>query len=124
MTKTKARLGAGDVEIELDGETVVLRPTLKACQAISRQAEGVLGAIGRVQRYDLDTYVQVVTLGLGAEGKEAREMPGKVFRTGMMQLIGPVTRYLMIISNGGRPAVDPDGTDDTGGAGEEDENPQ
>lgn len=99
---TKARLGAGDIEILLDGETVVLRPTLKACQAISRQADGVRGAIGRVLQYDFDAIVNVIGLGLGWEGKDLKVLPEKVYRTGMTELAAPAIRYLNIVANGGR----------------------
>ncbi|ETA72341.1 MULTISPECIES: hypothetical protein [Mesorhizobium] len=100
---SKPALGAGNVEIELDGETVVLRPSLMAAQAISRQSGGISSAVRSVGNYDFDVIVSVVTLGLGATGQEAKAIPEKVWRTGLTDLIGPVSTYLTIIANGGRP---------------------
>lgn len=100
MAKTKARLGAGDVEIELDGEIVTLRPTLRAMQTISRQRGGIVTAAEAVGRLDFDAMVQVIKLGLDTD---TRDIPEKVWRTGLGSLSGPLIRYLTILSNGGRP---------------------
>ncbi|TPN26629.1 hypothetical protein FKO01_25485 [Mesorhizobium sp. B2-3-3] len=99
----KPALGAGNVEIELDGDTVVLRPSLMAAQAISRQSGGISSAVRAVGNYDFDVIVSVVTLGLGLTGNEAKEVPNRVYRTGLTDLVGPVSTYLTIIANGGRP---------------------
>lgn len=113
---TKASLGAGNIEIELDGETVVLRPNLKAAQNISRSKGGIMAAVEAVGKFDLDTMVNVIALGLGAEGKEARDLADKVYSTGMADLVSPVINYLTILANGGRPMQ--------ASGGEVDEDPQ
>ncbi len=109
MSKSKASLGAGNVEIELDGETVILKPSLNACQTISRQSGGISAAVAAVGRFDFDTVVSVVTLGLGVTGSEAKAVPEKVWRTGLTDLVGPVTKFLTIVANGGRPVDDAGG---------------
>ncbi|MBU1306329.1 MAG: hypothetical protein KKF33_12535 [Alphaproteobacteria bacterium] len=114
---TKAKIGAGNVAIVLDGEDVVLRPNLKAAQTISRQKGGIMAAVDAVGKFDFDTIAAVITLGLGVEGKEARDIPEKVYSTGMADLVAPVINYLSILANGGRPVSD----DADGG---DNENPQ
>ncbi|WP_404927156.1 hypothetical protein [Mesorhizobium sp. ORM16] len=109
---SKPALGAGNVDIELDGEKVTLRPSLQAAQSISRQSGGISGAVRSVGQYDFDTIVAVVTLGLGLTGNEAKEVPNRVYRTGLTDLIGPVSTYLTIIANGGRPMSGGEGTED------------
>jgi hypothetical protein len=116
VSKSKAQIGAGIVSIELDGDDVVLRPSLQAAQTISRQSGGISAAVAAVGRFDFDVIVSVVTLGLGVTGKDAKAIPEKVWRTGLTDLVGPVTKFLTIIANGGRP-IDGDG-------GEEDGDPQ
>ena len=96
----KASIGAGNVEIKLDGETVVLRPSLRAAQAISRQAGGIMAAVEAIGKFNLDVMTQVVALGLGREPKDVADA---VWRTGMADLSGPVINYLSILANGGRP---------------------
>jgi hypothetical protein len=109
----KAQLGAGNVEIELDGEIRILKPSLQAAQAISRQKGGIMAAIRSAGDFDFDTIVNVIALGLGVSGKEARDLPEQVYSTGLPDLSGPVIRYLSIIANGGRPL-------DDGGEGDQD----
>ena len=107
----KAAIGAGDVEIELDGEKAVLRPSLKAAQAISRQAGGIMGAMQALRTLDVDALTSVIALGLG---KEAKDVAEAVYRTGVADLTPPATLFLTMLANGGRPA------DDAGGEGGED----
>lgn len=111
----KATLGAGNVDITLDGEPAVLRPSLQAAQSISRQNGGISGAVRAVGQFDFDAIVSVVTLGLGVTGAEAKEIPNKVWKTGLTELVGPVSSFLTILANGGRPISS---------GGEEGEDPQ
>jgi hypothetical protein len=113
---SKPHLGAGNVDIELAGEIVTLRPNLKAAQNISRAKGGIMAAIEAVGRFEFDVMVTVITLGLGVDGKEARDIPDKVFTTGMADLVTPVINYLTILANGGRPVQ--------AAGGEGDEDPQ
>lgn len=103
MSEEKARLGAGNVSIELDGRTVILKPTLRAAQTISRQKGGIVGAIEMVSRLDFDTIVQVVSLGSSASDRDAKDLPDRVFEAGITTLSGPIIRYLSMLANGGRP---------------------
>lgn len=110
----KAALGVGNVDIELDGETVTLKPTLQAAQAISRQRGGIMAAIRAVGEFDFDMIVAVITLGLGVTGKEAKDIPDQVYRTGLPDLAAPLIRFLSIIANGGKP-LDNGGSDEDQG---------
>lgn len=102
----KPTLGAGNVEIELAGETVVLRPTLKAAQSASRQFGGIMGAIDRLVRCELDVLTGVIALGLD---KPAKEVADAVWRTGATDLAPKAIEYLSILANGGRPPNDDGG---------------
>lgn len=97
----KPSIGAGNVAITLDDEEVVLKPTLKAAQAISRQNGGIMSAVERVTRFDLEAITSVVALGLGREAKDVAEA---VWRTGCSTLAPHVIKYLGMLANGGRPA--------------------
>lgn len=99
---SKAQLGAGNVEIELAGETVTLRPSLKAAQAISRLDGGIVGAIERAARFDIDLITACVAHGVGQSVKEVEEA---VFTTGLTVLAPPVMEFLSRLANGGRPSA-------------------
>lgn len=116
MTQSKARIGAGDVEITLDGETKVLKPSLAACLAISRMAGGILGAMHRVSQLDFDAIVHVTKAGLDLTDKGAEGLDEKVYRTGIGYkdgLAGNVTTYLENLANGGKPRKPAGASDDT-----------
>lgn len=113
----KPRLGAGNVEIELDGETCVLKPSLRATQGISRNFGGISEAIQSISKMDFDALVNVIALGLNkTDKKEREEIAEQVYATGMTDLAAPAIKYLSILANGGRPH------DATGGDTDE-ENP-
>lgn len=112
---TKPVPGAGDVEITLAGEKKIMRPTLRAIRDISRNADGIGGAIARVQKTDFDTICLVIVLGLDLTEKGAEGIEDKVFETGLINLAGPCAKYLTILANGGRPM--------TSGGKESGENP-
>ena len=98
---TKASLGAGDVDIVLEGETFTLRPSLKAAQAISRQAGGIMAAFKGLSDLDLDMATGIIAVGLGKKPTEVEET---VWRTGIASLIPGLTSFLSNIANGGRPS--------------------
>lgn len=104
---SKAQLGAGNVEIELDGETVTLRPSLKAAQGISRMSGGIVAAVEALTKFDLDMLTGVIALGLGKEPKDVAEA---VWSTGASELAPKAIEFCTIIANGGRPT--------SGGSGE------
>lgn len=111
---TKAKLGAGDVQITLGDQTRTLRPTLRAARAISQQFGGFRQAFESVAKFDLDVFIGVITVGLGVSGSDAKEIPDLVWEAGMPDLTEPVSRYLSILANGGRPV------DEDGGSGDAD----
>lgn len=111
---SKPSIGAGNVTIMLDGEEVTLRPTLRAAQTISKQSGGIMSAVQAIGRFDLEVMTTVIALGLNATGpREINDVAEKVWSTGMVDLVEPVSRFLSILANGGRPA-------DQGGEGKQD----
>lgn len=110
---SKATLGAGNVDIILDGETVTLRPTLRAAQTISKQAGGIMAAVQAVGRFDLEVMTSVIALGLNVTTpREINDLAERVWSTGMADLVEPVTRYLSVLANGGRPVEGGEGASD------------
>lgn len=96
-------LGAGDVEITLEGEKATLRPTLRAAQAISKQSGGIIAAVNAVGRFDLETMTAVIALGLNVTSPNAlNALAEKIYTTGMADLVEPVTTYLTVLANGGK----------------------
>ncbi|QKV17857.1 hypothetical protein [Oricola thermophila] len=112
----KPKIGAGNVEIELDGVPYTLKPTLRAARMVSQNFGGFQKALAAIGNLDLDAYVSVIAAGVGAKASDVNEIAEAVWRTGMPGLADPVVTYLTNLANGGRPL------DNAGGSG--DENPQ
>lgn len=88
-----------DVEVNLDGNPVTLRPTLKAAKRVSA-AGGFQNVVGRLQSGDIDYYILVVAAGLD---KKTTEVEEKVFRSGLPALAESAVKYVNLLANGGRP---------------------
>jgi hypothetical protein len=111
MAKPKAHHhpGSGDVELVLGDTRLVLRPTLNAGLAISRQAGGIRGAIDKVVAMDLDAIVSVIRLGIGPEeAKRIKNLDRLVYENGLTdaqgEVLGKCMEYLSNLARGGRPA--------------------
>jgi hypothetical protein len=96
-------IGAGNVELTLDGQTVTLRPTLRAAQTLSKQSGGLMSAVQAVARLELEVITSVIAMGLNiTTPREINDLAEKVWSTGVVDLVEPVTKYLTILANGGR----------------------
>lgn len=95
-------IGAGDVPITIDGKEYVLKPSLNACLTLS-SGEGLQGMIRRIQSVEADAIVRVVSAGLG---RNARDLPKLLYKTGLVTYVGPCIKYLSNLSNGGTPLRD------------------
>jgi hypothetical protein len=95
------RLTAGEVLIELAGETVALCPTLKAAQVVSTRWGGMSKPWDEVLEFNLDTCVFLVAAGLGRKPND--ELAAQVFATGLIALKNPLLAFVGMLSNGGKP---------------------
>lgn len=93
--------GEGDVEIELDGAKLYLKPTLAACLAITRAgASGPRVLADQCLQLNIDAISAVIAAGLGVR---AEDIIGQVYKTGTMSLFSKCVRFIHVVSNGGRP---------------------
>lgn len=106
MANENPDIGAGDVEIELDGKTFYLRPTLDACMALSRFAgrDGMATLIDRCLRHEFDVITMIVAHGIGVS-PQTKDLPSIVFKTGLFNVVPPLITFLNNLANGGAPLV-------------------
>lgn len=103
---SKPEIGVGDIEIDLDGEVVVLKPSLAACTGICRAPGGIYGpgsVAERLARCDLDTMAMLIRLGLNIGPSAVKELEGKIYRTGLVVVRDHLQDFIVIVANGGRP---------------------
>jgi len=92
-------MGAGDVPITIGGVEYILKPTLKAAQALSK-SDGIARMVQRCATLELNACVEVIEAGLGRSSKDLAE---KVYDTGLRNLAPACITFLTNLSNGGRP---------------------
>lgn len=102
-----SQLTAGDVQIELAGETRILKPTLRAITMISQTYGGINKAREALVNQDFAACVAVIRYGLNLNDAQVKKLPDLVFATGVTaDLLVPLIRYLGILANGGKPPPD------------------
>jgi hypothetical protein len=99
-----------DVEITLGSEPVTLRCTLRAAKRVNAGV-GFAEILRKLAVFDQDAYVAVVAAGLD---KKPADVEDAVFATGLTNLTEPLSEYVALLANGGRPVK----TAETGGTGE------
>lgn len=105
-----AKLGQGDIEITLDGDVYVLKPSLNAAQMISKRYGSLNDAIQKLASFDFNTAVDVICLGLGpryGNAKQQQEIAEKVYKTGLSDDSGGLAErcvaYVLSVMRGGKP---------------------
>lgn len=105
----------GVIEIPLDGGTASLTANLYAATRISRHFGGFQEALNRIGKGDLEAMTTVVRFGMGLRtDAEARGLDERVFAAGVLRLTSPLTEFLLVCANGGRPVGE--GAETTGSA--------
>lgn len=98
---------AGTVTIKLGEEELMLKPSLAAAQNVSRYCEGYTKAFAMVGAVDFDAITFIVAEGVGKHDAAGRkEIAAKIYDAGMVSLAGPVSQFLSLLVNGGKPADD------------------
>ncbi len=93
----------GEVEIKLDGKPETLRSSLGAAKRVNGMG-GFAQVLNKLQAFDLEYYVGVVSAGLGRKPHEVEEA---VYKTGLPMLAGDLMVYVNLLANGGKPFTEP-----------------
>jgi hypothetical protein len=103
-------MNQGEVEFEIGGAKFVLRSTLSAMKAVNRAFGGYRAALDEVDRHNMDAYVTIAAAGIDktsnallfpdTENKITVEQA--VYEAGTINLIGPISKFVGFLSNGGR----------------------
>lgn len=89
-----ARLDHGQIDVELGGETVTLKPTLGAMQAINRRFGNLREAIQQVESFNFEAVSFIIAAGCGR-----KDVSQEVFETGVINLMAPSANYLANLMN-------------------------
>lgn len=106
---SKPEIGAGDVNINLAGNDIVLKPTLFAVTVLSRGSGGLTRLATRCLDLEFSAIQEVIVAGMG--GKGSKDLPEMIYQAGIINLSEVCIRFINNISNGGRPLGDDDNAD-------------
>lgn len=105
---SQPEIGAGDIEIELDGNILYLKPTLSACQRISAMRGGLNASIEKCLQMDFDAICQVISAGLDLNPTQSKMIPEAVFKAGLYDVSAKAIEFISVVGNGGRPLDEDD----------------
>jgi hypothetical protein len=88
-----------EVEITLNGKAETLRCTLRAAKRVNAGG-GFVEILRKLAVFDQDAYFGVVAAGLD---KKVAEVEDAVFATGLPDLTEPLSTYVNLLANGGKP---------------------
>lgn len=101
-----------EVDITLKGKPETLRCTLKAAKTVNALAGGFQGALARLANMDQDAYFLIVAAGLN---KRPVDVEQAVYESGLTTLTEPLSNFVLLLANGGRPLA---AAEETSGEGE------
>lgn len=91
----------GEVEIVLDGETRTLRPTLNAFSGLGAKYD-IQPLLRALAASNVAAILDVLRFGLDLSDAEARELPGKLLRTGVVSVVAPLSLFVFKLFTGGK----------------------
>lgn len=94
-----SRAKHGTVEIDINGKSYTLKPTLSAYEKIETRMGGLRQAIENCSNMSLDglTYIVAAACNIGA--KDQKELKENIFEEGTLNVLPKVTEYLMKLLN-------------------------
>lgn len=84
------------------GSLGALRPTLGAAITLNNRHGGLMNLLAALERYDLEAATDVVLAGLERGEARREETRREVYGIGMMMLVPELTRFAIMLANGGR----------------------
>lgn len=102
---------SSDVEITLDGQIFHLRSSLKAANAVSNHFGGFIAAYQHIANASLQAFQYIIRQGIPKaelDDLSTDDLNHLIWATGTNKLVGPVSKYITRLQNGGRDPEDED----------------
>lgn len=119
-----SKLNAGEVLVKIYNEEtgftkeIVLKPTMRCAQMISRNFGGFGPARTALASEVMEAALYVLRIGSGFSDKDTKDWDKLIYENGMnADLLVPLIKYVGVLANGGKPLPDDPDT-----AGNENEN--
>jgi hypothetical protein len=97
----------GEVDIVLGDVTYTLQSTLGAAKRVNAHFGSMGEAYFRVSKMELEAYTGVIAKALATEAKDLEALEQAVWSAGLDALRVPLTKYITLLTNGGREPAPP-----------------
>jgi len=105
----------GTTSFQLDEDFITLKATPHALRVVLTKHGGMRRAIEKVYMMEADIMEDIIEAGLAPEKIDRTILAENVFKSGIINLIEPLSEYLMLLANGGKkPEPKKGGTEDEG----------
>lgn len=114
------QVGGGKVELELDGKTFQLVPSVEACIELSRFPGGLVTLVQRCNQLDFACVVDIVGIGIEMGGRRLnpsqreKMLPKAVYEAGVVGVASKCVEFVSLIMNGGRPVEEDEADEEVG----------
>ncbi|WP_044561473.1 hypothetical protein [Azospirillum sp. B4] len=95
-------LNRGEVSITLDGQDLVLKPSLGAFNVLSSKYKNYTELTLYILNNQVPDIITTLRHGLGYTDTQAKDLAGMVLRTGLDKITIPLSDYVFRLFNGGR----------------------
>jgi len=94
-----SKVDFGCVEVELNGETLTMKPTLRAYEKIDRKFGALNAAIQPLGSFNMEAITFVIAAGLGIGQKETDDLKSKIFERGVSNVATAAIKYITLLMN-------------------------
>lgn len=105
----------GEFTFQLAEDTIVLKATPHALRTVLVKHGGMRSAIQKVYMMEADIMEDIIEAGLAPTPINRDVLAENVFNAGIINLIEPLTNFLMLLANGGKPPEEKKKGDDSAG---------
>ena len=92
----------GEISFQLDEDVITLKATPHALRVVLTKHGGMRRAIEKVFMMEADIMEDIIEAGLAPQKINRQILSENVFKAGIINLIAPLTEYLMLLANGGK----------------------
>lgn len=92
----------GEYEFQLADDKITLKATPNALRTILAKHGGMRKAIEKIYMMEVDIMEDVIEAGVAPQKIDREILQANVYETGIINLIEPLTSFLILLSNGGK----------------------
>ena len=94
-----SKVSYGQVDVELDDESITLKPTLRAYEKIEKKYGGLAQALHPLSNFNLEAIAFVLSAGAALDKKDERDLKERIFARGVSTIAARAVEYVTLLMN-------------------------